>query len=111
MELAHKTDRDYFEFSLPRKHARQKLGSVVIELEKTNPKKGLFTIYLMFDDKHVLRKDQGLDSPVYFYVQGAASALELVVNKVGRDNVSGYMSAPKGFLVNAPNVLSARPEE
>ena len=107
--LAHRTDRDYYEFSLPNRKARAKVGGVMIELEKTNTKKNEYTVDLFFDDKRTERKDQGLDSPVFFYVSGGTSALELVVNKVGKNSVSGYVSAPKGLYPNVANVLSARP--
>lgn len=107
VELAHRTDRDYFEFNVRRK-SRQKVGSVMVELEKTNPKKNQFTVNLYFDDKRTERHEAAYE-PVYFYMQGASSALELVVNKVGKDSIAGYVSAPKGFISNAPNVLTARP--
>ena len=107
--LAHRTDRDYFEFNLQRKHDRKKIGSIMIELLKTNKKQNLYTIDLFFDDKRTQRKDQALDEPVFFYVQGAQTALELVVNKLDKDRISGYVSAPKGFFQNTPNVLTARP--
>ena len=107
--LAHRTDRDYFEFNLQRRHDRKKIGSIMIELLKTNRKQNLYTIDLFFDDKRTQRKDQALDQPVYFYVQGAPTALELVVNKLDKNRISGYISAPKGFMKNTPNVLTARP--
>lgn len=107
--LARRSDREYFEFNLGKRGARQKIGTVMIELRKTDRKKNLFTVNLYFDDKRTERKDKAINEPVYFYVQGAPSALELVVNKVGRNSVAGYMSAPKGFFANIPNVLSARP--
>ncbi|TAM80870.1 MAG: hypothetical protein EPN47_13370 [Acidobacteria bacterium] len=107
--LAHRTDRDYFEFNLQRRHDRKKIGSIMIELLKTNRKQNLYTIDLFFDDKRTQRKDQALDEPVYFYVQGAQAALELVVNKLDKDKISGYISAPKGFFQNTPSVLSSRP--
>ena len=107
--LAHRTDRDYFEFTLPRKKAQQKLGTVTVELEKTDPKKNLFSVFLSFDDKTTERKDKAMNEPLFFYVQGASSALELVVNKLGKDTVSGYLSTPKGFFPNTTNVLGQRP--
>ena len=107
--LAHKTDRDYFEFNIPKKGSQQKVGTVMIRLEKTNPKKNQFTVNLYADDKQIERKDQAMNSPVYFYLQGASSALELVVNKLGKDSIAGYVSTPKGFFPNTPNVLAARP--
>jgi hypothetical protein len=107
--LAHRTDRDYFEFNLQRRHDRKKIGGIMIELLKTNRKQNLYTIDLFFDDKRTQRKDQALDEPVYFYVQGASTALELVVNKLDKNRISGYVSAPKGFFQNTPNVLTGRP--
>jgi hypothetical protein len=107
--LAHKTDRDYFEFSIAKKGSQQKVGTVMIQLEKTNPKKNQFTLNLYADDKRIERQNQAMNSPVYFYLQGAPSALELVVNKLGKDSIAGYVSAPKGFFPNTPNVLAARP--
>jgi hypothetical protein len=109
VELAHRSDRDYFEFNLQRKHSKQKIGTVTLELLGTNIKKNLFTVNLFFDDKRTVRKDKSIDEPVYFYVQGASSALELVVNKVAKDTIGGYVSTPKGFFSSTPNVLAARP--
>lgn len=106
--LAHRTDRDYFEFHA-NKGARQRIGSLQMQLLKTSTKHNLFTVNLFFDDKVSQRKNEAIDEPVFFYMQGAPSALELVVNKVGKNTISGYISAPKGFITNASSVLSARP--
>jgi hypothetical protein len=107
--LAHKTDRDYFEFTLPRRKAQQKVGTVKVELEKTDPKKNVFSVFLYFDDKKTERSNKAMNEPLFFYVQGASSALELVVNKLGKDTVSGYLSTPKGFFPSTTNVLGQRP--
>ena len=106
--LAHRTDRDYFEFNLAKKRT-QKVGTVTLQLQRTDTKKNVFTVNLLFDDKSHVHRDRAMDEPVYFYVQGASSALELVVNKMGKDSISGYISTPKGFFPNATNILAARP--
>ncbi len=107
--LAHRTDRDYFEFNLAKKHSQQKVGTVTVQLQKTDTKRNVFTVNLVFDDKPHVHRDKAMDEPVYFYVQGAGSALELVVNKLGKDSIAGYISTPKGFFPNVTNVLAARP--
>lgn len=107
--LAHRTDRDYFEFKLPRKHSTEKVGTITLELDKTDTKKNLFSFYLIADDKRTYRPNKAMNEPVYLIVNGASSALELVVNKLGKDAVSGYISTPKGFFPNATNVLGQRP--
>ncbi len=107
--LAHRTDRDYFEFNLARKGAKQKIGTLMVELARTNPKKNQYSINLYFDDKRTERKDKSVNEPLYFYMQGASSALEMVINKLGKDSIAGYVSAPKGFIANAPNIITSRP--
>ena len=107
--LAHRSDRDYFEFNLGRRRAQQKVGTILIELDRTDVKRNVFTINLVFDDKRTQRRDKAINEPIYFYVQGAPSALELVVNKLAKDSITGYLSAPKGFFPNTPNVLAGRP--
>ena len=107
--LAHKSDRDYFEFNLAKRHSPQKIGTVTVQLDKTDTKRNVFTVILLFDDKRTVRKDKAIDEPVYFYVQGASSALELVVNKLGKESIAGYVSTPKGFFPNTTNVLGSRP--
>ncbi|MGH9326241.1 MAG: hypothetical protein ACRD2B_06075 [Terriglobia bacterium] len=107
--LAHRTDRDYFEFRLARKGSRQRIGSLQVQLLKTDTKHNLFTVNLYFDDKVSQRRNEAIDEPVFFYMDGASSALELVVNKLGKNTITGYVSAPKGFIANAHNVLTARP--
>jgi len=107
--LAHRTDRDYFEFNLAKKHSQQKVGTVTVQLTKTDTTRNVFTVNLQFDDKPHVHRDKAMDEPVYFYVRGASSALELVVNKLGKDSISGYISTPKAFFPSATNVLAARP--
>jgi predicted nucleic acid-binding Zn-ribbon protein len=107
--LAHRTDRDYFEFSLPRRHSRQKIGTVMVELEKTDTKRNTFTMNLYADDKRIQRRDKALDEPVYFLVRGATTPLELVVNRLSKNSIAGYLSTPKGFFPTTPNVLAQRP--
>jgi hypothetical protein len=107
--LAHRTDRDYFEFNLAKRRSQQKVGTVTVQLDKTDPKRNVFTVNLVFDDKPHVHRERAMGEPVYFYVQGASSALELVVNKLGKDSIAGYISTPKGFFPSATNVLAARP--
>jgi hypothetical protein len=108
--LAHKGDRDYFEFNVHgKKNALQKLGGVTVVLVKANAKKNTYNVNLQFDDASHPTREHTTNEPVYFYTQGASSALELVVNKIGKDSITGYLSTPKGLFPNTPNVLGARP--
>ena len=107
--LARKGDRDYFEFSLDKKGAKKKIGTVLIELRKVDAKRNRYSVRLSYDDKRTDRRNRVLNEPVYFILQGASVALELVVNKIEKKGVVGYLSAPRNFFPSTKNVLQSRP--
>jgi hypothetical protein len=47
------------------------------------------------EDKRFDKKNRALNEPVFFYTSGTHLPEELVINKVGKDQVSGYVSIPK----------------
>jgi hypothetical protein len=47
------------------------------------------------EDKRFEKKNRALNEPVFFYISGTRLPEELVINKVGKDQVSGYVSIPK----------------
>jgi len=47
------------------------------------------------DDKTVEKKDKNINEPVQFYVAKARQPYELVVNRVGKDQIVGYLATPK----------------
>lgn len=94
-QLRHLGERDYYEFTLTGKGKQSKLGQLTLQLQGTNPKKNLFSVTLLMDDKRFDKKNRIQDEPIYFYEQGSRSPLELVVNEVGKNTITGYLSAPK----------------
>jgi len=96
--LAHKVDRDYFDIDLRRKNERQEVGKVTVELEGTDTERSVFSVNIDFDGKRHEHKHRAVNTPVYFYVQGASSALELVVTTLGKDSISGFLITPRGFF-------------
>jgi hypothetical protein len=65
-------------------------------LRGTNTKKSQFTVALYVDDMRLEKKNRSVDEPIYFYTQGTRAPLEMVINKVDKDKVVGYLSVPKG---------------
>lgn len=87
--------RDYFEFAIEKKGSKQRVGDVVVELRGVNTKKNLFTVALYADDLRFEKKNRSVNEPIYFYTRGYRAPLELVVNRVTKDRISGYVSVPK----------------
>ena len=88
-------ERDYFEFNLTTKGQKSRVGDMSVELRGTNTKKNQFTLALYVDDMRLEKKNRSVDEPIYFYTRGTRAPLELVVNNIGKDKVTGYISVPK----------------
>lgn len=90
-------ERDYFEFSLTR-NTPAHVANVGLTLKKTNVKRHRFNLVLVADDMQIEKKDRTVNEPVFFYTAGSKRPYELVVNKVQSNQVTGYVSAPKGIV-------------
>jgi hypothetical protein len=88
-------ERDYIEFTIDAKNKPQKVGAFVVELKGTNPTKKRYNVALVVDDSRIERKNLPVDEPIFFHQGNDRRPLELVVNTVAKDKVTGYISIPK----------------
>jgi hypothetical protein len=88
-------ERNYDEFTLTLGAGAQRVGVVQLQLRETNPKTNEFTINVLADDKTFEKKNRSVNEPIFFYTGGSRVPNELVVNKVTKTTVSGYISIPK----------------
>jgi hypothetical protein len=96
--LKHRGDRNYFEFTLVKGARPQPVSTVSLQLKKTDPKKGKFTMNVTADDKTIEKKDRNIAEPIQFYTGRDHLLYELVVWTVEKNKATGYLSTPK----NAP---------
>ncbi len=97
--LEHKGDRNFYEFTLT-KGQKKPVGTVSLELKKTDQKKNKFTLNILSDDKNYEKKDRNVNEPLQFYSGKDPALFEIVVNSIGNKNqISGYLSTPKGAPV------------
>jgi chromosome segregation ATPase len=89
-------ERNYFQFTLVRKDKQPKrVGDVSLKLKSVDKKHNKYTLEVLADDKTVEKKDKGINEPLQFYVAKAKQPYELVVNEVGKDQITGYLTTPK----------------
>jgi hypothetical protein len=99
VQLEHRSDRNYYEFTLT-KGQKKPVGTVSLELRKTDQKKNKFTLNIYADDKTYEKKDRNVNEPLQFYSGKDPALYEIVVNSIGNKNqISGYLSTPKGAPV------------
>ncbi|MHB8389526.1 MAG: hypothetical protein ACYDBH_08090 [Acidobacteriaceae bacterium] len=96
--LKHLGDRNYVEFTLRKGQPPMSVSIVKLQLRKADTKHSRYTLYVFSDDKRVEKKNRDLDEPLQFYTGNPPMLFEVVINQIGKDQVSGYLSAPK----NAP---------
>ena len=100
-ELRRLGERDYYEFTIDKKNTREKVGELMVELHGTNTKKSQFNVTIFVDDQRHDKKSLTANEPLYFFQSGARAPLEFVVNQVGKDKITGYLSVPKANATHA----------
>ena len=104
--LKHKGDRQYYEFTLLKGAKPQAFSTVALQLKKTDPKRGKYTLNVTADDKTIEKKDRNQSEPVQFYTGREHMLYELVAWSVDKNKITGYLSTPK----NAPVPITASPQ-
>jgi len=101
--LRQKGEKDFFEFTLnkAKKNEMQRVGDVRLALNDADPKKGRYAIVIQVDDSNLVKKDKIVNEPVQFLVGKDQLRYEIVVNKIEKDKVVGYLSTPKNKVLSA----------
>lgn len=102
--LRRKGERDYLEFTIAGKNQPQKVGNVTIELKGTNDKKNRANMVVTVEDKRYEDKNRMTNQPLIFYTTDSHIPEEVVINRIGKNQISGYVSVPKA---NAAPVTAA----
>jgi hypothetical protein len=91
--------RDYVEFTLVRSGSRQEVvPDISLQLRKVDSKR-LRCALSVYSEGYEFPTDLGINEPVVFPIRAMWESVELVINKVGKDTVGGYLTARKGVLV------------
>jgi chromosome segregation ATPase len=107
-ELRRKGERDYVEFDIPVSKEFKRVGDIMVQLRKTDPKRQKFEVVINADDAAIIKKDRTANEPVTFLVGRDRSRYEFVVNYVEKNKIRGYLSVPKDKLVAAGTAPSLR---
>ena len=92
--LEQQGERNYFEFDLLKAKRFQRLGPVYISLRKADAKHKTYDLAMIVDDNQLSKKHVNLYEPIWID-GGDSQQSQVVVNKIDKDHVHGYVSAPK----------------
>lgn len=98
-----KGEKNFVEFDLRKgkKNEMQRVGDIRLELRSSDAKKNRYTVMIQVDDKQLEKKDKLINEPVQFLVGKEQNRYEIVVNKVEKDRIVGYLSTPKDKTLSA----------
>ena len=93
--LQRKGERNYYEFDLDKAKRFMAEGPIGVRLRKANVKHQFADLELLVDDVSLTKKHVNLYEPAVFYAAESEHPVELVINKVTKNHIHGYVSAPK----------------
>jgi len=98
-----KGERNFTEFEIKKakKNEMQRVGDIRLELRDTDAKKQKYAVIIQVDDSKLEKKDKLANEPIQFLVGRDKLRYEIVVNNVGKDTISGYLSTPKDKALSA----------
>jgi len=93
--LEKRGERNYFEFSLSKSKSFEREGPVQISLRKADSKHQSYDLMMLVDDHQLSKKKVDLYEPIWLHEADEPQPVQIVVNKIDKDHVYGYISAPK----------------
>ena len=88
-------DRDYYNFELQRSGSVMKVFNVSMQLKNTDFKNQRYHVEIVADGRRLNKKRVNINEPIFFYVEGQKKPYEILVNRVDKKFVVGYLSVPK----------------
>src|SRR5947199_8280797 len=93
--LQKRGERNYFEFDLTKSKQFQRFGPLTLSLRRTDAKHANYDLSMVVDDNRLDKKHVNLYEPIWIHSETGGQPVQIVVNKIGRNTVHAYMSAPK----------------
>jgi hypothetical protein len=93
--LQRRGERNIYEFDLTKSKQFQRVGSLSLSLRKADTKHGVFDMAVVVDDRSLTKEHVNLYEPVWIDLAGRAQPIQVVVNKIEKNRVRGYISEPR----------------
>ena len=93
--LQKRGERNYFEFDLSKSKSFKREGPLSLSLRKADDKHRTYDIAMIVDDNQLAKKKVNLYEPIWIHRTDDPQPVQIVVNKIGKDTIHGYVSAPK----------------
>jgi len=93
--LAKRGERSFFEFDLAKSKEFQRVGPLTLSLRKADTKHKSYELQMIVDDNKLTKKNVNLYEPIWIHTENESQPVQVVVNRVEKNKVHGYVSAPR----------------
>jgi len=93
--LEKRGERSYFEFDLSKSKQFQRVGPLTLSLRKADTKHKSYDVAMIVDDNELQKKKVNLYEPIWIHTETDSQPVQVIVNRIDKDTVHGYISAPK----------------
>src|SRR5215472_3924946 len=93
--LAKRGERNYAEFDLVKHSGYERCGPVSLALRKADTKHQRYDVNLIVDDTQLTKKGVNVYEPIWIHRADDPLPIQIIINKIERDHVHGYVSSPK----------------
>jgi len=107
--LEKRGERSYFEFDLTKSKQFQRFGPLTLYLRKADTKHKSYDLAMIVDDNELNKKKVNLYEPIWIHTENGGQPIQVVVNRVDKNMVHGYVSAPKYKASELATLSSAEP--
>lgn len=88
-------ERDYYNFELHRRGGVIKVHDVSFRLRKIDFKRQRFNLEILSGDRKITKKNHYINEPIYFHRANNQKPYEVLIHRIDKRFVVGYLSVPK----------------
>jgi hypothetical protein len=93
--LEKRGERNYYEFDLSKSKQFERVGPLSLSLRKADTKHKSYDLAMIVDDNQLTKKQVNLYEPISIHIENESQPMMVVVNRIDKNLVHGYISAPK----------------
>ena len=93
--LEKKGERNYSEFDISKSKQFQRVGPISLSLRKADAKHKSYDLTMIVDDNQLSKKKVDLYEPITLHTESGGQPVQIVVNRVEKNEVHGYVSWAK----------------
>ena len=93
--LEKRGERLFYEFDLSKSKSFEREGPIQVSLRKADSKHQSYDLMMLVNDHQLSKKKVDLYEPIWLHEGDMPQPIQVVVNRIDKDHIHGYVSAPK----------------